>query len=119
VLSIHRREIIMQLDLPSAVAAYFDAANDGDSKRVALCFAEDAVVRDEEHDMRGRAAIQAWTEASHKKYAPVTTPLEANGSGHQVTVVAQVAGTFPGSPLPLHFRFAVGDSGISELVITA
>ena len=54
-----------------------------------------AVVRDEGRDMRGRAAIQAWKEESHKKYAPVDS-AEASESG--VTVVAQVAGTFPGRP---------------------
>ena len=108
----------MSLKLPPAVAAYFDAANNGNAEGAALCFAENAVVRDEVRDMRGRAAIRAWKEESHKKYAPVITPLEASESGSQLTVVAQVAGTFPGSPLPLRYLFTLGDSGISALEIS-
>ena len=108
----------MPLNLPPAVLAYFNAANDGNAEGVALCFAEDAVVRDEGRDMRGRAAILAWTQETHAKYAPVTTPLEANSPSGQLIVVAQVAGTFPGSPLPLRFHFTLGDGGISALEIT-
>jgi ketosteroid isomerase-like protein len=109
----------MSLKLPSAILAYFNAANDGNAESVALCFTEDAVVRDEGRDIRGRAAIRAWTQETHAKYAPVTTPLEANGAGDELIVVAQVAGTFPGSPLPLRLHFTLGDGGISALEISA
>lgn len=111
--------IIMLLKLPSAVAAYFSAANDGNADSVALCFADDAVVRDEGRDMRGRTSIATWTRENHAKYAAVATPLEASGTGGELTVVAQVAGTFPGSPLPLRFHFTLGDSTIAALEITA
>lgn len=109
----------MSLNLPAAVLAYFNAANEGNTESVALCFAEDAVVRDEGRDMRGRAAIRVWTQESHAKYAPVMTPLEVNGAGDELIVTAQVAGTFPGCPLPLRLRFTLGDGGISALEITA
>ncbi|MEM4987548.1 nuclear transport factor 2 family protein [Collimonas sp. H4R21] len=109
----------MSLNLPTAVAAYFKAANSGNSDSVAQCFAEDAVVHDEGRDMRGRAAILAWNDENQKKYAAVMTPLEATGSASQLSVVAQVAGTFPGSPLPLRFHFVLGDTGISALEITS
>ena len=108
----------MSLKLPPAVATYFDAANDGNAEGAAQCFAEDAVVRDEGREMLGRAAIRAWKDESHKKYAPVATPLEASESGSRLTVVAQVAGTFPGSPLPLRYLFTLGASGIAALAIS-
>ena len=95
------------------------AANNGNADSVALCFAEDAVVRDEGRDMRGRASIAAWKGENHAKYAAVATPLEASGTGSELTVVAQVAGTFPGSPLPLRYHFTLGDSTISALEISA
>ena len=108
----------MSLELPPVVAAYFDAANKGNAESAALCFAEHAVVRDEGRDMRGRAAIRAWKEESHDKYAPVATPLEASESGSQLTVIAQVAGIFPGSPLRLRYLFTLEDLRISALEIS-
>jgi len=54
----------MQLDLPKPVAAYF-TADRGDSEATSQCFTETAVVTDEGHPYRGRAAIKQWkAEAS-------------------------------------------------------
>lgn len=109
----------MTLNLPAAVAAYFSAANAGDTAHVGLCFTQNAVVRDEGRAFRGRAAIEAWSDETHKKYAPVTTPLEATGEGSESHVLARVAGNFPGSPLPLRFRFTLEESAIATLEISA
>ena len=102
-------ETSMTLHLPAAIAAYFDAANAGDPARVALCFTGDALVRDEGRDLRGRAAIADWAEHSHNQYVALATPLEIHAAGAHQLVVAQVAGTFPGSPLPLRFQFGLAD----------
>lgn len=108
----------MPLHLPTAIAAYFDAANDGNSKSGAQCFSQDAIVRDEGKHMHGRAAIESWMQANHQKYAAVATPLEVTGSEGKLRVIAQVAGTFPGSPVSLRFDFTFEKSGISVLEIT-
>jgi hypothetical protein len=60
----------MSLKLPPSVAAYFDAANNGNAEGAALCFAENAVVRDEGRDMRGRAAIRAWRKKALRNTRP-------------------------------------------------
>ena len=52
------------LNLPKPIAAYF-TADKGDGDAVSRCFSEDAVVKDEGHTHRGRAAIKTWkTDAS-------------------------------------------------------
>src|SRR5438445_330139 len=58
----------MTVQLPAALAEYFAAANADDADRVAACFAEDAVVRDEAREMRGRAAIRAWAAEVRRQY---------------------------------------------------
>ena len=54
--------------LPKSLTEYFAAANTDDADRVAACFAEDAVVRDEGRDIHGRRAIRAWAEETRRKY---------------------------------------------------
>ena len=49
----------MTLDLPTPVANYF-CADKSDSEAVAQCFTENAVVKDEGHTFKGRAAIRQW-----------------------------------------------------------
>ena len=43
--------------MPKPVAAYF-AADKGDGEAVSQCFTENAVVKDEGHTHKGRAAIK-------------------------------------------------------------
>jgi hypothetical protein len=97
--------------LPASVARYF--AND-DS--LARAFTEDAVVVDEKHEHRGRAAIVAW-RASTAKYNATAEPLRSSADGDRVTVAARVTGTFPGSPIELRFHFTLHGELISRLEI--
>jgi hypothetical protein len=47
------------LNLPKPIAAYFDA-DKVDGEAVSRCFTENAVVKDEGHTHKGRAAISQW-----------------------------------------------------------
>ena len=49
------KQATKSLDLPKPIAAYF-TADKGDGEAVSRCFTEDAVVKDEGHTHRGRAA---------------------------------------------------------------
>ncbi|WP_166887784.1 nuclear transport factor 2 family protein [Massilia sp. CCM 8734] len=108
----------MTLQLGTPIATYFAAANAADPDQLALCFAPDASVRDEGHSMHGRAAIAAWASESQRRYGAVATPRTVREEGAEVVVTADVSGNFPGSPLPLHFHFTLGESGIAALAIT-
>ena len=47
----------MSLDLAKPIAAYF-TADKGDSKALARCFTENAIVKDEGHTYNGMVAIK-------------------------------------------------------------
>lgn len=108
----------MTLQLATPIANYFAAANAADPDQLALCFAPDASVRDEGHSMHGRTAIAAWASESQRRYGAVATPRAVREDGAEVVVTADVSGNFPGSPLPLHYHFMLGESGIAALAIT-
>jgi ketosteroid isomerase-like protein len=107
----------MNVKLPQPIAAYFAAANGDDADRVAACFAEDAVVRDEGHDIHGREAVRAWAEEVRRTYhfhAEVTAVEEA---ADRTVVIAHLTGDFPGNPVDLHYRFRLAGPEIIGLDI--
>lgn len=102
--------------LPAPITRYF-ALQTNDSQVVARCFSEDAAVLDEGLEYQGRAAIAAWIEAAVAQYQFTAEPLSAESNGTQTTVIAQVSGNFPGSPVQLRFRFALAGDLIARLEI--
>jgi ketosteroid isomerase-like protein len=50
--------VFMNIKLPRSIETYFRAANAHDSRSIADCFTEDAVVHDEGKDYHGLAAIK-------------------------------------------------------------
>lgn len=109
----------MTLHLPAPVASYFNAANAGTPAELAACFTLDGVVHDEGKQLRGPAAIAAWSAATRARYAARATPLGSEADAEGITVRALVEGSFPGSPLQLHFQFRLQDDAIASLEITA
>jgi biotin carboxyl carrier protein len=107
----------MPADLQPPISTYFEARNAHDSGRTAALFSEDGRVHDERHDHRGRAAIQAWAEQTSSQYQMTQTPKSAREEGGATLVTAEVAGTFPGSPIDLTFRFVTDGDQIRELQI--
>jgi hypothetical protein len=81
-----------------------DGSQTLDADRVAACFAEDAVVRDEGGDIYGRSAIRVWADEVRRKYhfhAEVIAVEEAAG---RTVVTAHLTGDFPGNPVDLTYR---------------
>ncbi len=107
----------MTLALPLPIAAYYDAKNRHDINAMLAPFAENALVHDEGHDHRGRAAIRAWMEEATRKYRVTSTPEESSTDGGDVVVRALVAGDFPGSPARLTYRFTLVNDRIARLSI--
>ena len=107
----------MPLNLKPTISTYFEARNAHDGARTAALFTEDGRVHDERNDHRGRAAIQAWAEQTSSQYQMTQTPLSAREEDGATVVTAEVAGTFPGSPIELGFRFVVDGERIRELKI--
>ena len=107
----------MSIQLPSPVDLYVQLENAGDTEALSACFAPNAIVRDEGHAYEGLAAIKAWKAETKQQYHHTVTPLEV-ASQHEKTVLkAQLTGTFPGSPVTLHFDFVLEAGTILSLEI--
>ena len=102
--------------LPRPIAAYF-AADKGDSETVSLCFTEKAVVKDEGHTYKGRAAIQRWKADTSKKYQYTSEPFGCEQKDGKTVVTSRLTGTFPGSPVDLRYLFKTKGDKIASLEI--
>lgn len=107
----------MAIELPGAIARYFDADRTGDVAAVAACFTADGVVRDEGHAYIGRDAIRAWKTRSVETYRYTVEPVAIAGEGAHRVVTGHLAGDFPGSPVDLRYLFTCTDDAISALEI--
>lgn len=107
----------MAVQLPDAIAAYFDADASKDVEAVARCFAEDAVVKDEGHTHTGSDAILRWKAEASTKYTYTVESFAIAADGDRTVVSSHLAGDFPGSPTDLRYHFALVDGKIAELEI--
>jgi hypothetical protein len=107
----------MTLELPRPVATYLAAEKAKDTDMLVLCFADDALVHDEDRDYRGLDAIRAWKQEAEVKYQYVMEPLDASVSGNTVKLRARLTGNFPGSPIELDHTFTLANDKIISLEI--
>ena len=49
----------MTIKLPGIIKKYVDASNEHDVKSILACFSDDAFVRDEREELRGKRASKA------------------------------------------------------------
>ena len=104
------------LNLPKPIAAYF-TADRGEGEAVSLCFTHNAVVKDEGHTHRGRAAIKAWKTDASAKYEYTCEPLACEVQKGKTVVTSRLVGNFPGSPVDLRFFFKLEGDKIASLEI--
>lgn len=102
--------------LPQPIADYF-TADTGDSERLAQCFTQDAIVKDEGHTYTGQAAIKAWKTEASAKYQYTCEPFLREESEGQTIVTSHLVGNFPGSPVDLRFLFKLEAGKIAALEI--
>ena len=107
---------ITSLNLPKPIAAYF-TADKGDGDAVLQCFTENAVVKDEGHTHKGRAAIKAWKTDASAKYQYTCEPLACEERDRKTVVTSHLVGNFPGSPVDLRYFFKLEGDKISSLEI--
>jgi hypothetical protein len=103
-------------NLPKPIAAYF-SADKGDAKAVSQCFTENAVVKDEGHTHKGRAAIKEWKTDASAKYEYTCEPFACEEKDGKTVVTSHLVGNFPGSPVDLRFFFGLKGDKIASLVI--
>ena len=107
----------MPVNLPRPIALYIEAENTGDVKLFDQCFAEDAVVRDENETHEGLAEIKKWKAETKKKYQHTVDPLRVSEKDGRFIVTNRLTGNFPGSPIELEFVFTLKDDKIVSLEI--
>ncbi len=104
------------LNLPKPIAAYF-TADKGDSETLSQCFTENAVVKDEGHTYKGRAAIKDWKMDASAKYEYTGEPFACEEKDGKTVVTSHLVGNFPGSPVDLRYFFKLEGDKIASLEI--
>jgi hypothetical protein len=107
----------MGIRLPKPIETYFASENLHDPTAIDMCFAADAVVRDERRTIVGLAAIKAWRIETGTKYAHTIEPLAIAERDGKVIVTGKVSGNFPGSPINLDHVFQLENDRIVSLEI--
>ena len=104
------------LNLPKPIATYF-AADKNDSETLSQCFTQNAVVKDEGHTYKGRAAIKQWKAGTSIKYEYTSEPFACKEKDGKIVVTSHLVGNFPGSPVDLRFFFKLEGDKIASLEI--
>jgi SnoaL-like domain len=104
-------------NLPKSIALYVAAENSGDPNLFDQCFAENAIVSDENETHEGLAAIKKWKAETKKKYQHTVDPLSVAEKDGKTVVTNRLTGNFPGSPIELDFVFAIQGDKIVSLEI--
>ena len=110
------KQTTKSLDLPKPIAAYF-IADKGDGEAVSRCFTEDAVVKDEGHTHKGRAAIKAWKTDASAKYQYTCEPLACEERDGKTVVTNHLIKNFPSSPVDLRYFFRLEGDKIASLEV--
>jgi ketosteroid isomerase-like protein len=107
----------MPISLMPIIQSYVAASNAHDVKSILACFADDAVVHDENATRRGKIDIERWASETIDKYKFHFRPLSAEHRADETVVSIEVSGSFPGSPVTLDYHFSVVNEKISSLII--
>src|SRR5262245_594533 len=110
------KQVTKSLSPPKPIAAYF-TADSGDGEAVSRCFAENAIVKDEGHTHKGRAAIKAWKTEASAKYQYTSEPFASEAKDGKMVVTSHLVGNFPGSPVDLRYFFKLEGDKIASLEI--
>ena len=107
----------MPISLMPIIQSYVAASNAHDVKSILACFADDAVVHDENATRRGKIDIERWASETIDKYKFHFRPLSAEHRADETVVSIEGSGSFPGSPVTLDYHFSVVNEKISSLII--
>ena len=111
------KENMTAIKLPGIIQNYIEASNEHDVKSILACFSDDAVVQDEQEELRGQKNIKGWLAKTIEKYKFHFKPISARENDGKVVVAVEVSGTFDGSPVTLDYHVTIKDGLISALTI--
>ena len=105
------------MNLPPLIQSYISASNAHDVEAIVVCFADDAVVRDENATRHGKIEIRRWATETIEKYKFQFKPLSADERDAKTILSVEVSGSFPGSPVTLDYQFTIANDKIQSLII--
>ncbi len=112
----------MTISLPTIISDYMAASDGGNVDAIIVCFADDAVVVDEDQEWLGRPKIREWRERVANAYE-YTVEVRGSVPRGQVDglerhdVYTHLEGNFPGGTVDLTNRFELRDGLIARLEI--
>lgn len=105
----------MNISLTPLLERFVTSMNAQDSAAFTHCFADSAIVQDEGHTHEGTAAINAWIEKAFTSYQPVLEVSNVQPTAGGTVLTGTVSGTFPGSPIVLHYHLSHDEHYITAL----
>ena len=105
------------MNLPPIIQSYIRDSNAHDVEAIVACFADNAVLRDENATRHGKIAIRRWATETIQKYKFQFKPLSADERGAETILSIEVSGSFPGSPITLDYHFTIANDKIQSLII--
>ena len=107
----------MNVKLLRIINDYVKASNAHDVKSILSCFSDDASVRDEGKELRGKEKIGGWIAETIEKYKFQFKLLSLKEDNVGVVVPMEVSGTFDRSPVTLDYHFTIESDKIRSLTI--
>jgi SnoaL-like protein len=107
----------MTLHLPKPIELFMSSENTHDPGAISVCFASDAVVKDEGGTRTGLKEIAAWRRETEAKYHHTLRPVAAATRAGKTVVTTEMTGDFPGSPVTVDFVFELDGDKIASLEI--
>ena len=107
------------MNLPPLIQSYISASNAHDVEAIVVCFADDAVVRDENATRHGKIEMRRWATETIEKYKFQFKPLSADERDAKTILSVEVSGSFPGSPITLDYYFTIANDKIQSLIIAS
>ena len=104
------------MNLPNVINNLIAAQNNFDSDAYTECFTTDAIVHDEGKTHTGKDEIKEWSEESIAAYKAQMKPVDFTNNGEMPILLAEISGSFDGSPITLKFQFEIKDK-IASLTI--
>ena len=105
------------MNLPPVIQRYIDASNAHDVRAILDCFADDAVVRDENAIRHGKIDIRRWATETIEKYKFQFKPISAAERDAETILTVEISGSFDGSPVTLDYYFTIANDRIQSLII--
>jgi len=108
----------MNTQLTPLTTQFVESMNAQNSADFIACFRADAVVEDEGQTYHGIAEIQAWIEEAFRTARPFLVVTSASFSDTGAVITGDLSGSFPGSPVVLHYHLTITQDQISALRCT-